>query len=197
MKVETDSFSGPASYSTGGITIATGLASVDHLKLFVSVPGANLPPCVFVYSRSGGNVTVKLMRRRYDKLTGIGAVTGLPAGVSSAATSGQTYVTEQSHTHSIEHDHGSVTSGTPIAGGGGVTLQAVSPTSISTHTHPFDVPNFTGDSGIPSVAHTHTWNNLYQHQHSTTLTETDPALSELPAGTNLSGATFAYRAIGT
>lgn len=194
MKVETDSVTGPASYATGGFTIATGLASVDHLKLFVVTPGANLTHCHFEYSISGGNVTVKVMRNRFDETTSIDAVTSLPGGVSLRTTSGGQYVANTTHTHSIDHDHGSVNASNPNIAGGGVAT-AVGGINQTTHTHGFDTPNFTGTSGA-GTTHTHTWNSLYQHQHLLTQTATQIAASELPNATNLSGATFFYRAIG-
>lgn len=195
MKVETDSVTGPASYATGGFIIATGLATVDHLKLFVVTPGANLPHCHFEYSLSGGNVTVKVMRNRSDETTSIDAVTGLPGGVSLRTTSGGQYVADTTHTHSIDHDHGAFNAPNPTPAGGGVQT-AVGGINQTTHVHNFDTPNLTGTSGA-GTSHTHTWDSLYQHQHLLTQTATQISESELPNTTDLSGTTFFYRAIGS
>lgn len=191
--METGTQVGPASYSAGGFTIATGLATVDFADVQIGVIGANLPPFHAEFSRSGANVTVKLMRHRYDKTgANVGAVSGLPAGVTAAAASGQSYDANTAHLHSIAHDHGATTSTAPTAGGVGVNTLLGSG-NLSTHTHSFDVPNYTGDSG--TTTHTHTNNNIYQHQHSLTNTETDEASSEIAAGTDLSGTTFYYMAV--
>lgn len=191
----TESTVGPASYSTAtGWVIATGLATVEHGKVVIAVPGANLPPCEFRYSRSGGNLTVRIFRHMYDKLATIAAVTGLPSGITAAATSGQSYDANTAHIHAIDHNHAVVTSPTMAGAAGGALLDAVGSKDILIHTHPFDVPAFTGDSG--TTTHTHTWDNIYQHQHAVTMTETDPTLTELANTTDLSGTTFLWRAVG-
>lgn len=192
-KLETSSFTGPASYTTGGHTISTGLTQVDFANVEIDTPGANLPHFQVVISRSGANFTYKIMRVQSDQLTTIDAVSGLPAGVSAAASSGQTYDTV-SHLHTMAHDHPATTSTTNTSTGGGTTLDLTSPISIGAHTHSFNPPNFTGNTGS-EAAHTHTWNNIYQHQHSLTQTETNMTLSEIANGTNLSGATLTYKAV--
>lgn len=195
VTVVTESTTGPASYSTAtGWVIATGLGTVQHGKVVVAVPGANLPHCEFRYSRSGGDLTVRIYRHMYDKLTSLGAVTGLPSGITAAATSGQTYDANTDHIHGIDHNHAAVTSSQMAGASGGALLDAVGSKDILTHTHSFDVPNITANSG--TTTHTHTWDNIYQHQHTATLTETDPTLTEIANGTNLSGTTFLWRAIG-
>lgn len=194
VTIKTDSVSGPASYTTGGFTISTGLSTVQQFKLSVQTPGANLPHCHFELSRSGGDVTVKIVKHMHDNMTAFGSVSGLPSGVSAAVASGQTYDADAAHTHSIAHDHAATTSTTPTTAGGGVQT-AVGGINQTTHTHSFDVPNFTGNSGAGS-SHTHTWDNIYQHQHSVTNTATNPNLTEIANGTDLSGATFNWRAVG-
>lgn len=192
--IETGQYTGPASYSTGGFTITTGLAAVDYGRVEIKTIGANLPPCHAEYSRSGAGFTVKLMRHRYDKTgTSVGAVAGLPAGVSAAATSGQTYDADAAHVHTIDHDHAAATSSAVITGGTGVNTTLGSG-NLSTHTHSFDVTLFSGNSGAGS-SHVHTNNNIYEHQHSLTNTETDLSTSELPNGTDISGTTFIYFAL--
>lgn len=191
--METGTQAGPASYSTGGFTIATGLATVDYADVQIQTVGPNLPPCHAEYTLSGGNVTVKLMRHQYDKTgSSVGAVSGLPAGVSAAAASGQSYDANTAHLHTINHDHGATTSTAPTAGGTGVNTLLGSG-NLSTHTHSFDVPNYTGNSG--TTTHTHTNDNIYEHQHGVTNTETDEASSEIAATTDLSGTTFYYMAV--
>lgn len=193
VTVETESIVGPASYSTAtGWVITTGLSTVQHGKVVVSVPGANLPHCEFRYARSGANLTVRIYRHMYDKLTSLGAVTGLPAGITAAATAGETYDANTAHVHGIDHNHAAVTSSTMAGAAGGAVIDAVGSKDILIHTHSFDVPSLSGNSG--TTTHTHTWDNIYQHQHSATLTETDPTLTEIANGTDLSGTTFLWRA---
>ncbi len=192
----TDSLTGPASYSTGGFTVTTTLSTVDAFAVNVDVVGANLPAADFdiaLNSPGAGQVTIKVMRRAYDKITALGDPTGLPAGVSLATSNGQSYVSNTTHTHTMDHDHAATTSSTPTAGGTGVNTTLGSGNQ-SAHTHSFDPPNFTGSTGAGS-GHTHTWNNIYQHQHSVTNTATDVPATELSAGVNLSGTTFNYFAV--
>lgn len=194
--VVTEITTGPNPYDTAtGWVIATGLGTVQHGKVVVAVPGANLPHCEFRYSRNGGNLTVRIYKHMYDKLTAIGAVSGLPAGVTAPASSGSTYDANAAHVHSMAHDHAAATSATMTAAGGGAVLDAVGSKDILLHTHSFDPPNFTGNTGAGS-SHSHTWDNIYEHAHATTLTETDPTLTEIANGTDLSGTTFSWRAIG-
>lgn len=194
---KTDELVGPAAYATGGFTFSTGLATVNYFSLEVKTVGPNLPPCHLEYSLNSpgdGDVTVKVMRHRYERTPSLAAVSGLPAGVDSAGASGQTYDNESAHVHSMAHDHGAVTSGNNTHVGGGTPLDLTGPINISVHTHSFDVPNFTGNTGA-GLAHNHAWNNIYQHQHSVTNTQTNEAQSELPNLTDLSGTTFTYLAI--
>ena len=196
VTVVTESMTGPASYSTAtGWVIATGLGTVQHGKVVVVTPGANLPHCQFRYSRSAGNLTVRIYRTMYDKLTSIDAVTGLPAGVTAQATSGQTYDADAAHVHSMAHDHAAATSATMAGAAGGAVLDAVGSKDILIHTHSFDPPNFTGNTGVGG-SHSHTWDNIYQHQHAVTNTETNATLTEIANTTDLSGTTFLWRAIG-
>lgn len=80
-----------------------------------------------------------------------GTYSGSVVSAVAPALSG-TLASESGHTHAIDHDHGSFTSGSPsatepIAGGAGTAAS-------STHTHNIDVPAYTGSSGAGS-AHTH------------------------------------------
>lgn len=194
--LETDTEVGPASYTTGGFAIATTLANIDWANVEVQTPGANLPHCIFVITRnspSAGSFKVQILRVQYDDLTSIDSVSGLPSGVTARATSGGTYDNESAHVHSMNHDHAATTSTTNTTAGGGTTLDLTAPINIGAHTHSFDPPSFTGNTGAGS-AHTHVWDNIYEHQHSVTQTETNASLSELANGTDLSGTTFIYKA---
>lgn len=197
VQVETGSTTGPASYATGGFVITTTLSTVNAFDVCITTADSDLTSFRPVFTRNSpgaGQVTVKLMRKQYDKLTDIGAVSGLPAGVSAAATSGQTYDADTTHVHSMAHDHAAATSGTMTGPSGGALLDAVGSKDILLHTHSFDPPNFTGNTGVGS-SHSHTWDNIYEHQHSTTNTETTASLSEVPNTTDLSGATFLWMGI--
>lgn len=194
VTVVTESTTGPASYSTAtGWVIATGLGTVQQGKVVVAVPGANLPHCQFRYSRSGGDLTVRIFKHMYDKLTSVDAVSGLPSGVTARGTSGGTVDTVV-HNHSMAHDHPATTSSVPV-NGTAATVTGALQNNWDDHTHSFNPPNFTGNTGDES-AHTHTLDTIYQHQHSVTNTETDPTLTEIANGTDLSGTTFLWRAIG-
>ncbi len=189
---ETGTQVGPASYSTGGFTITTGLSTVDFGQVGIKTIGA-LSPYRAVFTRSGAGFTVKVMRRQYLKPAATtGAVSGLPAGVTAAATSAQVYDAESAHVHDINHDHGATTSAGPAGGSGGV-FTTLGSGNQSTHTHSFDVPAL-GSTNSGTTTHDHQWNNIYEHQHSVTNTATDMTLAEVSAGTDLSGTTFYYYA---
>lgn len=200
VTVETDQVAGPASYAAGGFTVSTGLSTVNWFEVTVATRGANLPASVFNYtlnSPSAGQVTVKVYRVPVDEFASgetASTLTGLPSGVTSQSTSGQSYDNEQAHTHGFTHDHGSVTSGTPANGTAGVNV-AVGGPSEGGHTHGVNPPSFSPGSGIPEAVHAHTWDNLYQHGHTVTNTTTDCFTTELAAGTNLSGTSFDYVAV--
>lgn len=197
MSIWTEAQAGPASYADGGIPVTTSLASVEACTVVVSAPGANLGQVEFdiaLNSPGAGQVTIKVMRKVYRKLTAITEPIEVPANIAVRTTSGGTYLVVN-HNHSIAHDHAAATSGTPTAAGGGSTL-GVGGIALTTHTHSFDPPNFTGNSGIES-GHTHTWDNIYEHQHSVTNTETDVNVTELTAGTDISDATLNLFVVGT
>lgn len=193
LKIYTDTVAGP-SYTTGGISVNTGLSSISNFSLKVKVRDS-LPDGHMEWTASGGTVTWKWIRHSHDKLTTIGDMSGLPAGVSAQSSSGGTYDADTTHTHSIDHDHAATTSAAPTASGVGVNT-LVGSGNYSTHTHSFDVPGITATSGVGS-SHTHTWDNIYQHQHSITNTATNPTQAELANGTDLSSATLIYHAVGT
>lgn len=185
-----------ASYPTGGFV-------VDLTKTFSTINffdnpivkkgsrGANLPAVRYEITRNSpvaGKATIKIVRKRYDRTSTVGNVSGQPVGVTVQATSGVASSSESSHTHSIDHNHGSFTSGAASTGAGQVLLDVLGP-SLATHTHTLDLPNLTGTSGA-GTSHNHTDNSIYAHSHSITQTSTSYASSELPNGTNLSGTTW-------
>lgn len=194
--INTDTKSGPASYATGGFEIATGLSSVAFIDLQLIDPGANLPAHRFEItynSPSAGSALVKIMVESYQKLPStLGAVSGLPGGVTARATSGGTYDTT-SHTHAIDHNHPATAASAGPTGQNAATLAVALQPNVTTHTHTLDLPNFVANS-VAETAHTHTWNSLYQHQHTLTNTETNVALAELTAGTDISGASWNWLA---
>lgn len=194
--VWSDSVTGPASYATGGMTVTTTLAAIDHASAQIAVRGTNLKGCLPVIVRdspSAGSFKVKIMRCTYDKLTAMGDPSSLPSGVSNRTTSGGTYDSDATHVHSMNHDHAAATSST-MSGQSGGTPTGVLGTEESTHTHSFDPPNFTGNTGV-GASHTHTWDSIYDHTHSITQTETNQGLVEATAGTDFSDCTFIVRAV--
>lgn len=195
MKIWTDTAAGPT-YATGGVTVATGLSTVDFFYVQISDPGTNLNGAyLFPVSRSGANATYKIMVEHYDKLTNVGGVTDLPASVSLASANDQTVEADASHVHPNTHDHPATNSAAATFGGGGVQT-AVGGVNSNTHSHTFNPPNFTEDTGAGD-SHEHTWNNLYEHNHTPTNTETNATYVELPNGTDLSDSTLIFTAAGS
>lgn len=184
-------------YATGGYTVATSLTTVTAADVDIQTPGANLGRVNYIVipNTPAGGFTVKIYRRNFDLLS-FGSPTGLPAGVSNQVTSGQTVASESSHTHDAAHDHAVSSASATMSGGSGQVTQAVTGgVATSTHTHTVNLPNFALTTGAGS-SHNHTWDNIYQHQHSITNTTTDLGLTELANGTDLSGATINYVAVG-
>lgn len=154
---KTDEILGPVSYASGGFVVSTGLASLNFFSLETKIPGANLPPCHFEYSLNtpaAGQATVKIVRHQYSRTPSLGSVSSLPAGVTAQSSSNQTYDVESVHTHNMDHNHGAVTSSTNTLAGGGTTLDLTGPINISSHTHSFDVPNFTGNTSAVTSSFT-------------------------------------------
>lgn len=199
VTVNTDSVSGPASYAAGGFVIATGLATVGFLDIQLIAPGANLPAHRLEVARDtpvAGSATIKVMVESYQKLPAtLGNVSGLPGSVSARATSGGVEsVFTTGHIHTIDHNHAVTPASTAPAGASAATLALALQPNATTHTHTLDLPNFTGNTAAIVFDHTHIWNSIYQHQHSVTNTETNVALAELTAGTNISGASWQWMA---
>lgn len=191
---------GPSSYSTGGfvIDLSATYSVLNFVGLSVKTVGANLPVARYEYtldSPSAGKVTVKIMRHRYDLVSAFGNVANQPSGVTVQSASGATSSSEASHTHSIDHNHGFITSGNNSNAGAGVLDQLLG-SSIGTHTHTFDLANITGTSGAGGL-HNHTDNTIYQHQHGANQTATNVAYVELANATNLSGTVWNLFATGT
>lgn len=197
-----DEYIGPTSYSTGGMVI--DLTKTFSLINFFDNPvvkkgsrGSNLPAVryeIAINSPDDGKATVKIVRKRYDRTSTVGAVSGQPSGVTVQAASGVASSSESSHTHSFDHNHGSFTSAAASTGAGQVLLDALGP-SLAGHTHTLDLPNLTGTSGA-GTSHNHTDNSIYEHSHSITQTSTVYASSELPNATDLSGTTWYICASG-
>lgn len=189
-------FSNVSPYPAGGIIVPSGLASVAFAAVRAKTP-ASAPDAqwrVTVDTPAAGQVTCRFLARRYDKLTAVGALASLPAGVTGRATSGGTLIADSS-THSLTHDHAvTPASGTPNSVGGAVLLNAVGP-NMSAHSHTLDLANAAFTTGAGS--HTHAWNVIYQHQHAVTNTQTDGSLVELAGGsTVLAGSVWRLLAIG-
>lgn len=197
-RLRTGSQAGPASYSAGGFSFDTGLASVEFCRLTNTVQGATLVPhelVVVMNSPSPGHVTVKVMRARYDKLSAVGNVSGQPGGVAVQGASGVASGAEAAHTHSVTHDHPSTESAASASGSVDPTTGLGGNTATLAHTHFVDVPSI-GVTSAGGSSHTHTDNNIYEHQHGNTQTQTDAAFVELAAATNLSTSTWKWMAVG-
>lgn len=187
----------PSTYSTGGISVDlsstfSSLGSFD-VQILKATRG-NIPFGRFEKSISGSTLTFKILGERYERVTGVGNVANQPSGVTVQSTSGQTSVSESSHVHSIEHDHGAANSSGPSNSGTQVLLDALGP-NLSTHTHSVNIPNFIGNSGA-GTSHNHTDNTIYSHSHTETHTATNFSITELANGTSLSGVEFSIRATG-
>lgn len=195
--------SGPASYATGGFVLnlsATFPAALSALMLQLEVEDADLLPHQLVVTRdspAAGQATIKVMRVRYDKATAIGNVSGQPAGVTVQAASGAPTATEAAHTHAVDVPAFTGTSGAgqsaAIAPVAGVNINAA---DDATHTHPID-HDHASFSSAAGAAHAHVDDNIYEHQHGLTDTQTDAAYAELAAGTDISTAVWRYLATGS
>lgn len=197
-----DFFKGPSSYATGGIVVdlTKTYSSVNHFSWTVKTRGANLPGCSYIYllnSPVDGKVTVKIMHKRYNEAVFIDFINAgsQPTGITIQATSGVASSSESVHTHSIDHNHASFSTGAASNAGAEALLDVLGPSVGTTHTHTFDLPNFTGTSGAGS-SHNHTDNSIYAHQHSLSYTETDYLAVELANATNLSGTEWTLMATG-
>lgn len=201
--VFTGNVSGPASYAAGGflLDLTANMSFVRFLSLEIETRGSLLsdeyeitPNRDLAGVFSPGKAVVKLVVDRFDKFS-IGNVTGKPSGVTVRAAkhaAGET--TGSSHSHTIDHDHPNTTSSQPTAGGDGVGA-AVGGIAIATHTHDVDIPNFTGSTPAGGL-HTHDRSVEYDHNHAINNTETDASIVEVTAGTNVSGTTWRYFAVG-
>lgn len=189
----TDRQAGPASYTGGGFTVVTTLTTVASFDAWIDTAGPNLGAVSFEFilnSPSAGSVKVKVLQEKFNLLDSLGGPTGLPAGVTSPASSGSNVATETPHSHAIDHDHPIVTSGLLSGGLGTVTQALLNAVNSSTHTHTVDLALLTGTSGTQT--HQHTWNNIYAHAHTVTQSTVDVGLTQIIGGTNLSGALLNY-----
>lgn len=188
----TDEQAGPT-YTTGGFVITTTLSTIASFAVRLKTIGANLGQAQFdvaFNSPGAGQATIKVMQETFDRLTGIGSITGLPSGVTLRSSSGGTYDTT-SHTHDMSHNHGATPASTTPAGANAATLAVALQPAVTTHTHTLDLATFSGNF-VAETAHTHTWNNIYQHQHILTNTATDLTATELANGTDLSASVFDF-----
>lgn len=188
-----------ASYTTGGFTIdlSVTFSSLNFLDIAETIgapPSQSIEYVIVLNSPSAGKAKVKMLRHRYEKVTAIGNSANAPSGVTIQTVSGQTSSSESSHTHAIDHDHGSFNSGSP-SDSGVDTLLAVSVVNLTAHTHELDLPNLTGASGAGG-SHNHTDNTIYQHSHDLTYTGTDETQVELTNGTSLAGIVWDICAMG-
>lgn len=190
---------GPASYAAGGFVVdcRKALSAVVDASLVLRTRGATLVPYAVhatLDSPTAGQVTFKLMRRRFDRTSAVGNVQNQPAGVTVASASGSSTAAEAAHTHPIDHDHATTTTSTPTAAGVGVnTVGGLD--AMTTHTHAVDIPNLVGTSGA-GTSHSHVYNGIFQHAHVSTQTVTDVALVEFAAGTSLSTSRWWFFALG-
>jgi len=191
---------GPSSYATGGfvIDLTASLSTVNSFTAAVKKgTRGNVPFGRFEYqlnTPTAGKVTLKLQRYQQERVSSFDNITGQPAGVTVASSSGSTTSSESAHTHDATHDHAAQASAAMTAAGAGVDTNAVG-SSISTHTHNVDLPSFSLTSGAGG-SHNHTDNSLYQHSHTLTHTATNTTVAELANATDLSATTFYCCATG-
>ncbi len=202
-KVKVYNVSGPASYATGGFLLdaSADFSWIGYVDVQITAPGVLGPiQTEFLLNRdlssveAYGKATLKLVRGRYDKAT-MGAPAGNPAGTAvQAALFAAATTTGSSHTHTIDHDHPSVTSATETAAGTlGVNLAAGGGNMVG-HTHNFDVPAFTGSSAAATHAHNRSFE--YDHSHNKTEAAANISAIEVANGTNISTTTFAVLVYG-
>lgn len=209
-KIVTGATAGPASYATGGfvVDLSATFTDIDFFALAITTVGANLPPCHYEYALNtptAGKVTCKVMRHRYDRATvGDTSAQNPPSGVTLQGASGAAVAAGSAHTHGngtlavgdhAAHTHeqsASTALSVDVGGVGNATRVSVAtgdPSAVLTH-------SVAGALGNES-SHTHVDNNLYQHGHVVTQTETNAASVELANATNLSGSAFMYLAAGS
>ena len=194
------SYTGPSSYTTGGfeIDLSNTFSSINSATVQVITQGANLPACRYEYDLNAplaGKITVKIMKRMYDKTTSVGAVSGQPAGVTVQAASGVASSSESTHTHTITHQHGAFNTGINQNNAGGQVLLNAVGANLEQHTHQMNMSNLVATSGAGG-AHNHTDNSIYQHQHGETYTATNLTSTELANTTDLSGTKFSLLVSG-
>ncbi len=187
-----------STYATNGFTIdlRSTFSSINHFRMVPKTIGSlpNVQYRFHLNNPGNGRLKVELYLKSYDRLSSIGNVQNQPSGVTVQAASGATSSSESSHTHAIDHNHASFTSGNNVAAGAGV-LDQVLGTSIGTHTHDLDLPNLTGTSGAGS-SHSHADNSIYAHTHVETRATTDATRTEMANGTSLSSVTWLFMASG-
>lgn len=188
-----------ASYTTGGLVFDLSATYSSLNSVFLTISNlstmAAVRPEYALNSPSAGKVTVKLLKKRYVRVSSIDAgVTGQPAGVTVRTSSGGTAASESSHTHTIDHDHPS-TNTNGITNGAGGSVNSPLGAAIEGHTHALDLPNYTGNSGA-GTSHNHTDNTLYAHNHTLNQSATNFSLTEIANGTDLTAVRFNLLAFG-
>lgn len=192
LKVVTKSITGPASYATGGfavdasadlsilgfmlVTITAGTMVGHEIEIDVDVSTAG--------AESFGRGVIKIVKHTVPQAS-MGNVSGQPGGVTVQAALTANAVS--THTHALDHDHGTVTSAVEAQSGAG-SPAAASPDHLN-HTHDFTIPALVLASAAGG-SHGHNRPFEYEHNHVTNLTVTDVTATEMTAGTNLSGVTF-------
>jgi len=105
------------------------------------------------------------------------------------------FLIQTAHYHSADHDHGSFTSGANVNSGAGVLSQTLG-SSIGTHTHTLDIPNFTMSTSIDQASHTHADNSIYAHSHTESRTTAQTVTSTQIPNTTALNTTWYYMAVG-
>lgn len=188
------------SYATGGfvVDLSQTFSSINFFDLCVKKgTRGNIPFGRFEFdydTPNPGKVTVIIRKYQYVRVSSFDAVTGQPAGVTVAGTSGQTTSSEAAHTHDLSHDHAAAASAAMTAAGAGVDTDALAP-ALDTHTHQVDLPNLAVTSGA-GTSHNHTNNTIYAHTHTLTQPATNLTAIQLPNATDTSATTFLFMATG-
>lgn len=192
LQVVTLSVTGPVSYATGGFLVDP-TADISWLGFMaVGFTAGTLPGHEFEIvcnqdlsgAEAFGKGVVKIVKHQNSQAS-VGNVSGNPGGttVQSALTAN----TASTHTHTLNHDHGSVTSGAMSPGGAGSNA-GTSPDALN-HTHVFTIPALTATSAAGG-SHAHDRAFQYSHTHPVTSAASDISIAEVANGTNLSTVTF-------
>ena len=205
LKIKSYSITAPASYATGGFLVdaTADFNSIGFMSVGVLIRGS-LPACSYEMLHdmdlssveAFGKGVVKIVTGTFDKAS-MGNVSGEPGSVGvrsskfAAANS-----TGSAHTHTMNHDHPSVTSGNESTAGTLGVLLAAGGGNMRNHNHVFDVASFSGSTDSAGSTHTHDRSFEYEHSHGNTQAATDITLGELANGTNISTTIFMVTVYG-